>query len=379
MKNKISSIGIAVLVTLWAAITVFAWFGSAEEYSVAERRKLAQAPELSVQSLLAENKLNPDGSIREKLSYMSLFEDYSLDQFPLRDKFRQVKALFHYNVMQQKDNNDIYVAGDYAVKMLYPLNETMVKGNLSIFEHIQKNYLAKNGCKAYMTVVPDKSFFLAEESGHLSLDYDRLFGLVKEKMPWATHIDLTDTLSIEDYYYTDTHWRQECILPAAQKIAQAMGVTAPQEADFTKTALERPFYGVYYGHAALPMDPETMFVMESQLLSGCTVLDVQANSQTAVYNMDMADSDDMYNVFLSGAKALLKIQNPNAKTKRELIVFRDSFGSSMIPLLAQDYAAVTVVDLRYIDYRVLDQFVNFRGKDVLFLYNTQVLNTTPLM
>ena len=90
MKNKISSIGIAVLVTLWAAITAFAWFGSAEEYSVAERRKLAQAPELSVQSLLAENKLNPDGSIREKLSYMSLFEDYSLDQFPLRDKFRQV-------------------------------------------------------------------------------------------------------------------------------------------------------------------------------------------------------------------------------------------------------------------------------------------------
>ena len=379
MKNKISSIGIAVLVTLWAVITAFAWFGSAEEYSVAERRKLAQAPELSVQSLLAENKLNPDGSIREKLSYMSLFEDYSLDQFPLRDKFRQVKALFHYNVMQQKDNNDIYVAGDYAVKMLYPLNETMVKGNLSIFEHIQKNYLAKNGCKAYMTVVPDKSFFLAEESGHLSLDYDRLFDLVKEKMPWATHIDLTDTLSIEDYYYTDTHWRQECILPAAQKIAQAMGVTAPQEADFTKTALERPFYGVYYGHAALPMDPETMFVMESQLLSGCTVLDVQANSQTAVYNMDMADSDDMYNVFLSGAKALLKIQNPNAKTKRELIVFRDSFGSSMIPLLVQDYATVTVVDLRYIDYRVLDQFVSFRGKDVLFLYNTQVLNTTPLM
>lgn len=379
MKNKISSIGIAVLVTLWAAITAFAWFGSAEEYSVAERRKLAQAPELSVQSLLAENKLNPDGSIREKLSYMSLFEDYSLDQFPLRDKFRQVKALFHYNVMRQKDNNDIYVTGDYAVKMLYPLNETMVKGNLSIFEHIQKNYLAKNGCKAYMTVVPDKSFFLAEESGHLSLDYDRLFGLVKEKMPWATHIDLTDTLSIEDYYYTDTHWRQECILPAAQKIAQAMGVTAPQEADFTKTALERPFYGVYYGHAALPMDPETMFVMESQLLSGCTVLDVQASSQTAVYNMDMADSDDMYNVFLSGAKALLKIQNPNAKTKRELIVFRDSFGSSMIPLLVQDYATVTVVDLRYIDYRVLDQFVNFRGKDVLFLYNTQVLNTTPLM
>lgn len=379
MKNKISAIGIGVLVLLWAAITAAAWFGSPEEYSVAERRKLSQAPELSIESLLAENELNKDGSIRKKLSYMTLFEDYSLDQFPLRDKFRQVKALFHYNVMGQKDNNDIYIADDYAVKMLYPMNETMIKGNLSIFDYIQTNYLAKNGCKSYMTVVPDKSFFLAEENGYLSLDYERLYALVAEKMPWATHIDLRDTLSIDDYYYTDTHWRQECILPAAQKIAQAMGVTAPQEGDFTKETLEKPFYGVYYGHAALPMDPEPMHYLQSPLLEACTVLDVQANTTGAVYNMDMVDSDDMYNVFLSGAKALLKIENPNAATKRQLIVFRDSFGSSMIPLLVQDYATVTVVDLRYLDYRMLEQFVTFRGSDVLFLYNTQVLNTTPLM
>ena len=93
----------------------------------------------------------------------------------------------------------------------------------------------------------------------------------------------------------------------------------------------------------------------------------------------MVDSGDMYNVFLSGAKALLTIKNPNASTRRELIVFRDSFGSSITPLLVQDYSTVTVVDLRYIDYRLLEQYVTFRGKDVLFLYNTQVLNTTPLM
>lgn len=379
MKNKISAIGIGVLVLLWAAITAFAWFGPAEEYSVAERRKLSQAPELTVESLLAKNELNMDGSIKKKLSFMTLFEDYSLDQFPLRDKFRQVKALFHYNVMRQMDNNDIYISGDYAVKMLYPLNETMIKGNLSIFDYIQKNYLAKNNCKSYMAVVPDKSYFLAEESGHLSLDYAKMDSLVKEKMPWATHIDLTDTLDIGDYYYTDTHWRQECILPAAQKIAQAMGVTGPQEADFTKTELERPFYGVYYGHAALPMDPEPMYLMESDLLRQCTVFDAEANKNLAVYNMEMLDSEDMYNVFLSGARALLKITNPNASTKRSLIVFRDSFGSSVTPLLVQDYSTVTVVDLRYIDYRTLGQFVNFRGADVLFLYNTQVLNTTPLM
>ena len=378
MKNKISAVGIGVLVLLWAAITVFAWFGKSEDYSVAERRKLAQTPELTVSTLLAEDQQNLDGSVTH-LSYMSLFEDYSLDQFPMRDRFRQIKALFHYNVMRQKDNNDIYIADGYAVKMLYPLNETMVKGNLSIFDYIYQNYLAKNNCKTYMAVVPDKSYFLAEENGYLAMDYEKLYGLTEEKMPWATHIDLTDCLDIGDYYYTDTHWRQECILPAAQKIAQAMGVTAPQEGELTKTLVADEFYGVYYGHAALPMDPEPMYIMENELLSQCTVLDVQANSTSSVYDLEQLDSTDMYNVFLSGVKALLKIENPNASTKRELIVFRDSFGSSMTPLLLQDYATVTVVDLRYINYRVLEQYLNFRGKDVLFLFNTQVLNTTPLM
>lgn len=379
MKNKINAMGFGLFVLLWAAITLFAWFGSSQEYSIAERRKLAQKPELTVEALLAKDELNKDGSIRKKLSFMTLFEDYSLDQFPLRDNFRQIKALFHYNVMQQMDNNDIYIASGHAAKMLYPLNETMVKGNLTVFDYIQKNYLAKNGCKAYMAIVPDKSFYLAGKSGHLSMDYDKLWSMVTEGMPWAKHIDLRDTLDIHDFYYTDTHWRQECIFPAAQAISNAMGVTPPQEADFTKTALESPFYGVYYGQAALPMNPETMYLMESPLLQSCVVADAETNTTGSVYNMDMADSGDMYNVFLSGAKALLTIKNPNAATRRELVVFRDSFGSSMIPLLVRDYQTVTVVDLRYLDYRLLEQYVTFRGKDVLFLYNTQVLNTTPLM
>lgn len=379
MNKKISAVGIGLLVALWVALTAAAWFGPAEEYSGAERRKLAQAPELSVQSLLAENKYNRDGSIKEKLSYMTLFEDYSLDQFPMRDGFRQIKALFHYNVMRQKDNNDIYIVGDQAAKMLYPLNETMVKGNLSVFDYIQKNYLLKNQCKSFMAVVPDKGFYLAENNGYLSLDYDRMFSLVQEGMPWATHIDLTQSLEIADYYATDTHWRQECILPAAQTISQALGVTPPQQADFTQEQVSDRFYGVYYGQAALPMNPEPMYLLRSDLLEGCRVFDVQTKSYTPVYDMEKLSGKDPYDVFLSGAKAVLRIENPNAATKKNLIVIRDSFGSSMVPLLVQDYATVTVVDLRYVDYRMLEQFVNFRGAQVLFLFNTQVLNTTPLM
>ena len=48
----------------------------------------------------------------------------------------------------------------------------------------------------------------------------------------------------------------------------------------------------------------------------------------------------------------------------------------MVPLLVQDYAKVTLVDIRYIQIDVLDRFLELGGQDVLFLYRTLVLNNS---
>ena len=74
--------------------------------------------------------------------------------------------------------------------------------------------------------------------------------------------------------------------------------------------------------------------------------------------------------------SLLRIENPHADTDRELIIFRDSFGSSMAPLLAKGYKTVTVVDIRYLSSAMLGRFIDFHGQDVLFLYSTLVLNNS---
>jgi len=90
--NKIRAVGAAVLVVIWAALTAFAWFKPADAYSETERSELDQFPELTVETVLSGD-------------FMQKFEDYTLDQFPLRDRFREMKALFHYYAMQQMDNN----------------------------------------------------------------------------------------------------------------------------------------------------------------------------------------------------------------------------------------------------------------------------------
>ena len=92
--------------------------------------------------------------------------------------------------------------------------------------------------------------------------------------------------------------------------------------------------------------------------------------------MDKLTSRDLYEGFLSGSRSLLTIENPNAASDRELIIFRDSFGSSIAPLLVQEYAKVTLVDIRYLQIDLLGRFLEFNGQDVLFLYSTLVLNNS---
>ena len=350
---------VMVIALLWAVLTAFAWFAPAKTVSDSERRPLAMMPAVTLDALSGGR-------------FMKDFETYSLDQFPFRDSFRTIKSLFHYYALGQKDNNGIYLSDGYAAKQEYPLNADSVNHALERFNHIYEQYL--EGSNIYAAVVPDKGYYLAEKSGHLSLDYEALFSMVENGMPWAQHIDLTQSLSLTDYYRTDTHWRQENLFRAARTLCDALGVSTPER--ISATVLDRPFYGVYYGQAAIPMEPDHLAVLELEYLEDCTVYDQESGKTTSVYDMTKLDSRDLYDVYLSGARALLTIDNPGGKTDKELIVFRDSFGSSMVPLLIQDYSKVTLVDTRYISSDLLDRYVDFHGQDVLFLYSSLILNSS---
>ncbi len=361
MNKTLKAVGAGVFAAVYLAMAAAAWLRPADESSDAERRLLAQMPTLTAESLL-------------DTSFMADFESYTLDQFPLRDAFRRLKATVHYGLLRQQDNNGIYIAGGYAAEQCYPLDEQSLQHALRRFEKIYELYLKDAGCEIFTAVVPDKGYYLSDASGHLTMDYAALFAQVQAQMPWASYVDLTQCLTEASYYRTDTHWRQECLLPVAQQLSEAMGVDGPDAQSFRLTTLERPFYGVYCGQAALPLQPDTMCLLESALLEECTVYNYTDGTTGAVYDRTRLDAKDLYEVYLSGAQSLLRIENPNAQTDRELIVFRDSFASALVPLLMQDYAAVTLVDIRYIMPERLGTLLDFTNTQVLFLHSTLVLN-----
>ena len=327
--------------------------------SYTERRKLAKAPALSGESLL-------DGTFFEDA------EEYLLDQFPLRDGFRTGKALYTFGVMRALDNNGIFLHDGGVYKLEYPLQEQQVAYAAQLMERLCAELLTEDN-RAFYAVIPDKNYYVAVQNGYPALDYDRLFALMRETLVTPEEIVLTDCLSAEDYYRTDPHWRQERLFPVAERIAEALGV----QIDGAEAYSERSFgtfYGAYYGQSALPVAPDELLYLVSTVTDVCTVTSVEHDGTTHVYTPEEYDGMDAYDIFLSGAAALLTVENPMAQTDRELVIFRDSFGSSLAPLLLSGYRKVTLVDLRYIASSQLERFITFTDQDVLFLYSSLILN-----
>ena len=361
-RNLQQHMGLLMVIALWLCLTLWAWLKPADAVSVSERRSLAQMPQLSSQSLLSGN-------------FMEDFASYAVDQFPLRDGFRQIKALAANYGFGQRDNNGIYLAGGSAVAMEYPLDSDSVDYALERFNELYDLYLNESS-NILFAIVPDKGYYLGKSSAHLTMDYEALFSAMQTGLSWARFVDITDCLTGDSYYRTDTHWRQEHLLPVAEKLARALDIPAPEPDQFDRQVLTQDFRGVYHGQAALPMEPDTLLYLTWQGWEDCTVYTHDTAQTTQIYDMGKRASNDLYDIFLSGGAAVQTIQNPNAATDRELIVFRDSFGSSLIPLLAQEYSTVTLIDTRYISPKLLEDYVNFQDKEILMLYSTLLLNSS---
>ena len=350
-----------VILTLGAvllSLSVWSWLKPADSYSDAERRHLAQMPSFSMQSILAQN------------SFMQKFESYTVDQFPMREPLRALNSLFGKYVLAQKEINGIYLENGYAADGEYPLNEESLHWALDSFEGIFKRL--PESAHAYFAVVPDKAYYMPN---YPTLDYGEMFSIIREQTDaYATWVDLTDTLSLDDYYKLDTHWRQGDITDVAAKLLAAMGANA--QPTYTVQTVTDRFFGVYRGQLALSAEPETLEALHADGMDAWQVhcFDSGSAEPIALYDLEKANGKDGYEMYLSGPLALITIENPNAQTDRELIIFRDSFASSLAPLLAGSYSKTTLVDTRYLSPAFVEQFVDFEDADVLFLYSTIVLN-----
>lgn len=333
-----------------------------QEFSAAERRKLAQAPAFTVQGWFQGR-------------YQTEAEEYALDQFPARESFRAVKAFFNLKLLGRTDYNDVYPSqpGDppgHLFKLYYPLKESQVRLTAKKLRELQTSYLSGSAC--YYAVIPDKNEYSSLAA--LAVPHSSVERLLEEELPAMTGVPLSSALSLEDYYRTDLHWRQEKLFGVTGLLAEAMGFPAPREQDFTPHILEG-FQGAYAARYPLAVKPDRLTYLSSDFTESAAVLDHETGNHIPVYDpAAFTGRLDPYDLYLGGAKALLTIST-GADTGRELLLFRDSFGSPLAPLLFSSYDTITLIDLRYLSTQALKNYVNFHGQDALFLYSVPLWNS----
>lgn len=366
MKNSHKNIVVTVVFCLFIAVFVVLCAARAAnpvERSEAERRPLAQFP----------TNITWDGLFGKNKTVINRFEDFTVDQFPMREFFRGLKARFVFDVLNLKENNGLAIEEGYIVKIDTEFTDALTDYSIGKIGYVCEKYLSENGGNKYFCLVPDKNYFLAEGYGYPSPDYTALAEKIKESLPDCEYIDIFDELSLDDYYRTDTHWRQEKIVDVASSIAARLGVDDRLTDKYTENRLEG-FRGVYYGQSALEPEPDTLVYLTSDVLDACTVYDYETGKTSGIYDLAAFEGEDGYDLYLSGTRALLRIDNPLAETDEELIIFRDSFGSSLAPLLVEGYSSVYLVDIRYAHPDAIGGMIDFEGKDVLFLYSAIILN-----
>lgn len=348
MKEKIISIFFIVVIFVFAGLNLVI---SDKEVSIVERRKLVQFDSL-------------------KEDFNKNLDSYLMDQFPFREKFLKVNSTFKRFFLKDKGYNNVYLNDDYIFEQVYPLDLKSLNNFVDKINGINKDYLENS--RVYISIIPDKSYFLKDKS-YLTLDYNYIYSTLKEKIN-IFNIPINDLLSLEDYYKTDIHIKQPSYLKILNRFGDYFNFKG--NSNYKKIVYDDFAGSSYY---KVPFSKkESIELLTNNIIDKSLVKHLEYKDKL-VYNVDMLKSSDPYNIFLNGPSSLIEIENNLISSDKELIIFRDSFGSSFAPLLIPFYKKITLIDLRYINMNIAKNYVDFNNKDILFLYSTLIVNNSFIL
>lgn len=347
MKNKLLILVFIIYISTFSILSIII---PDKEISNTERRKLNTFPTFEYNS-----------------KWISKLDKYFLDHFVLREQFRNIKAKYNYQVLNKLENNDIYLKDNYIFKSNYPTNKKSINNFKTKIKKLSSLLTENNNI--YMMIIPDKNYYLTSND-FLSIDYNYLYEEINN-LEYQT-IDIKNILNLYDYYETDTHWQQQNLDKVIKEMSKLLSFNY-EEIIYTKNTYNN-FYGVYYGESAINREPEKLVYLTNDLLNNVEVKYLENSNLTTIYNIDKLTGLDSYDVYLDGASSFIEITNNNTTSTKELVIFRDSFASSITPLLVNYYHKITLIDNRYITSNNFKNLINFNNQDILFMYSTLLIN-----
>lgn len=331
-----------------------------KEFSDSENRMLAKRPQLTWESIKSGK-------------YMSEFEAFVSDQFFLRNQWISLK-LYEDKFLGKRESNGVYLGkkGYLMEKPGEPDWKNVEKNMAAIGEFAGRH----SEIPMYMALVPNAAYILKDKMPANAPVRDQLNDIEKvEKMAGDSirPIDVADAMkkhsSEEIYYRTDHHWTSLGAYYGFEKIAKDMKIEG-LETEYKVHVVSGDFQGTLASKSGYHGSRDAVSVYEPKNLKTDYIVlyTEEGKKSTSIYDSKCLKEKDKYTVFFGGNHARIDISTTQT-SRKNLLLFKDSYANCMVQFLLPYYQNIIVVDPRYF-YDSVESIIDSYGiTDVLFLYN----------
>ncbi len=333
-----------------------------KEYSESENTVLAQKPEISFESI-------KNGDFQNGLG------EYLSDQFPFRELMISINTATN-KLLGAGDINGAYI-GDEGYYFEVDKNEyidyTIFEKNLNAINMFAEKYA---DIDVKVILAPTASDLYAEylPSNCEIYDADELFEMAEKTLNDGIYVNTRDILNENKndyiYYKTDHHWTSKGAYYAYTKYCDSIGSTPKSFEEFGFKIVSSDFLGSLHSKILDPFSAkDEIMIAENSSVKSVTV----NGSSIDMYDFSKLEKKDKYLVFFGDnyGKTIIKTNCENGKT---LLVVKDSFANSFVPLLTDEYETIIMIDQRYSDTRFSNLIKENQVTDVLFLYEVTNLS-----
>ena len=366
--KRTSIVFFCLVIALMTALSAITFLLPAREFSDNENRVLAQLPPLTWESVL-------DGSYQEALA------DFLSDQVPEREFWIRANTALK-KMLGKKEINGVYLGKDGYYFQQFT-NDSFSESRTGAIFSLIGQFAKKQSVPVNIMIVPTPGAVLSEKlpANAPFYDADAMWDKLKAATPGCNFIDLRESFaSLSDstqlYYRTDHHWTTQGAYYAYRNYCASLGLEAKALQNFGITKVSDDFYGTIYSKTldgkAKPDD-----IWAIQNLPACAVT-FDGTTPGSLYDESFLEKKDQYAYFFGGNWGRVDITT-GAKNGKHLFVFKDSFANSFVPYLLEEYAHITMLDLRYFSGNVAQTVQESGATEILFLYEmTNLLTDTGI-
>lgn len=367
--SKYECISAFIVTVILFLVSLLSLAGKDREYSENENRYLTTKPALSWSSLF-------DGK------FMDDAEAYLSDQFLLRDKLVSTRTNIDV-FFGKREINDVYIGKKHFLfEKPSAYNDARVKKTTDAMNNLK----ARNeGVNTYIAIAPNSSEILKDylPSKAPVPDQTEQIKKIYQSLPGYTSVDLCTPLKNSStpqdlYYKTDHHWTASAVSIAYNEIKRTMDLESGTY-EYKNLPVTNSFQGTLASSAGIFSAKDTISIptCPSDTMYRVTYVEEQRVT-TTVFDQSKLNGKSKYEVFFGGNYAQVVIET-NSSSERVLMVVKDSYANSLIPLLIPHFKKIIVVDPRYYNDNIQNIIDSEGVTDCLWLYNCNTfLNDTSI-